>query len=237
MKDGRLPLDGAHGNAVSIAFLLNSEFPNGIPGVHLTGDNLNLADAQTENSILDRWAKVAGFGGPMARFDKGVVMSTRLGASIDFRRGSFEESLIAGFSWWEDQFRWVTGDASVRLRRESGALVVTAYAPIDELRRKLPGFKAIDVAVEIDGSPAGRFSINRTALLQYRIDIPHRFTTTGDLSVVSLRPDFIWHGRDMDPRSLDDRDLSFALQAIGFEGAGCTPPAAAPALLDRASPD
>jgi hypothetical protein len=75
----------------------------------------------------------------------------------------------------------------------------------------------IGVAVDLDGLQIGQFSIGQSAVLQHRIANPLPCTQPGAMSVVTLRPNFIWHARDINPGSFDDRDLSFALETIGFE--------------------
>jgi len=215
LKDGRLPLDGAHLNTVSIVSLIYSMQPGGIRGVQF-GTALGESEEQDENSILAHWAVRAGFGAPVVRLTNGIMANTKQEEPVDFGRRSFEEALVEGFSWWEKPFRWVTGDASLRLRSECGGLVITAYAPIDELRRKFPGLRSIDVAVSLNNLQVGRFSITQSAVSRYLVP-PGSCSQPGTVTVVGLRPSFIWHARDINANSFDDRDLSFALEAIRFE--------------------
>ena len=41
--------------------------------------------------------------------------------------------------------------------------------------------------------------------------------TPGSTVVVTLTSDVVWHARDFFPQSLDERDFSIALFAIGFD--------------------
>jgi hypothetical protein len=102
-------------------------------------------------------------------------------------------------------------EATVRLERAPGALVVSAYAPADKLG-------PVTVRVAVDSLPAGAFTIGKAGLNEYRVPCPPEAARGGGPALVTLRADRVWHGRDIDPRSLDERDLSIAISFIGFEG-------------------
>jgi hypothetical protein len=216
LRDGRVPLDGAHRNSASLAFLIYSEFPHGIKGLRLANTPISERDAQIENSILDRWALAAGFGKPVACLESGVLTSIRASSRIDFQRGSFEEFIGSGFSWWEGTFRWITGEAKLRLQPADGDLVIRVCAPLDQLRRKFPLLHAIHVKVKLNGDTAGEFSITAPDIRDFRLKVASQLARREGPIMVELQPDLIWHSRDLDPSSLDDRDLSFALFSIGF---------------------
>jgi hypothetical protein len=154
-----------------------------------------------QNAILKGWP---------ARVENGRLESTRTGSRIDFGEGSMEESLVSGFSWWEKPFRWMGAEGTVRLRRAPGAVVISACAPVEKLG-------AIRVRVTVDSLPAGSFTIGEPALRQYRVQVPPEAAPGGGPALVTLRADRVWHGRDIDPRSLDERDLSIAISSIGIE--------------------
>lgn len=200
-----VPLDGLHKNAAALTFLIYSEFPHGIEGVQLTSRPVPQVDAEVENGMLDRWAAAAG-----------VPASLHGNSRIDFRQASFEEFLVSGFSWWEGLFRWTTGEATLRLERADGDLVIRAYAPVGGLRQRFPALREIHVRVGVDAAASGEFSIATSNIEEYRIAAPGQPSRRRGPVVITLQPDFIWHARDLDTRSLDDRDLSFALLSIGF---------------------
>jgi hypothetical protein len=201
LTDGPVPLDGVHRNAVSLAFLIYSEYPRGLDNVRLCAGPVFGADAEFQNAILKGWP---------ARVENGRLESTRTGSRIDFGEGSMEESLVSGFSWWEKPFRWMGAEGTVRVRRGPGAVVISACAPVEKLG-------AIRVRVTVDSLPAGSFTIGEPALRQYRVLVPPEAARGGGRALVTLRADRVWHGRDIDPRSLDERDLSIAISSIGIE--------------------
>jgi hypothetical protein len=189
LTDASIPIDGAHKNAVTLAFLIYSEYPRGIPGVRLVRGPLDAQQAGIENSLLKPWMRAAS-------------------SDINFKEGSYEENLISGFSWWEAPFRWIAGSASLHLIAAPGDLVITAYAPVDELHRP------IHVTVRVDDMPAGSFTITTPGVHDYRLQSPT--LAPGTTANITLTSDVVWHARDIFPQSLDERDLSIALTAIGF---------------------
>ena len=142
-----------------------------------------------ENSLLKPWVR-----NPSSR--------------IDFKDASYEEDLISGFSWWEAPFRWMGGSASLHLITAPGDLVVSAYAPVDQLHRP------IHILVTINDRAAGVFSITTGGVHEYHLRPPN--LAAGAMADITLSSDVVWHARDIFPDSLDDRDLSIAISAIGF---------------------
>ena len=74
--------------------------------------------------------------------------------------------------------------------------------------------RAIHLSVTINGQPAGAFAITSDGLHEYRLKPPP--IAPGSMANITLTSDFVWHARDILPQSLDDRDLSIAISAIGF---------------------
>jgi hypothetical protein len=179
----------ARDNSLTLAFLIYSEYPRGIPGVRLVQQPLSPSQAAIENSLLAGWA-------------------ARPTARIDFKDASYEENLDSGFSWWEPPFRWMSGRGSLHLTAAPGDLVISAYAPVDQLRR------TIHVTVTVNGEAVGEFAIGAPGAHDYRLKMP--VLTPGSLVSITLISDFVWHARDIFPQSLDDRDLSVAISSIGF---------------------
>jgi hypothetical protein len=175
LSDASIPIDGSHLNSLSLAFLIYSEYPNGIPGVRL------VRQAAIEKS---------------------------LSSHIDFKVRSFEENLTSGFSWWEAPFRWMGERASLHLIVAPGDLVISAYAPVDQLHR------SIHVTVKVNDRPAGTFAITAPGVHEYHLQPPA--IAPGSTANITLTSDFVWHARDIFPDSFDDRDLSIAISAIGF---------------------
>jgi hypothetical protein len=175
LDDALIPLDGARNNAVTLAFLIYSEYPRGIPGVRL------VRHAATENSPWSR---------------------------IDFKARSYEENLTSGFSWWEAPFRWMGERASLHLIAAPGDLVISAYAPVDQLHR------AIHMRVTVNGRSIGGFAITAPGVHEYRLQPPA--LAAGSTANITLTSDFVWHARDIFPDSFDERDLSIAVSAVGF---------------------
>jgi len=196
LTDAPIPFDGAHKNTLTLAFLIYSEYPRGIPGVRFVRQPLDAQQAAIENSLLSRWARPAS-------------------SRIDFKEGSYEEDLTSGFSWWEAPFRWMGARASLHLIAAPGDLVITAYAPVDQLRRP------IHVSVTINDRPAGSLAITSGGVHDYHLQPPP--LAPGTAANITLTSDVVWHARDILPQSLDERDLSIALSAIGF-----APPLASP---------
>lgn len=185
LTDVPIPLDGARYNSVTLAFLIYSQYPHGIPGVQF----VQQPTASLEKSLLSGW-------------------TARGSSRIDFKDASYEEALTSGFSWWDPPFRWMSSSGSLHLIAAPGDLVVSAYAPVDQLHRP------IHVGVTINGQPAGTFAITSAGLHEYRLQPPPM--APGSPANISLTSDFVWHARDILPQSLDDRDLSIAISAIGF---------------------
>jgi len=189
LADAPIPLDGARNNSLKLAFLIYSEYPHGMSGVRLVQQPLSPPQAAIENSLLNGW-------------------TARPSSQIDFRNASYEAALTSGLSWWDAPFRWMSGSGSLHLIAAPGDLVVSAYAPVDQLHR------AIHVSVTINGQPAGTFAITSAGVHEYHVQPPA--IASGSIANITLTSDFVWHARDILPQSLDDRDLSIALSAIGF---------------------
>jgi hypothetical protein len=208
LTDAPIPIDGARGNALTLAFLIYSEYPQGIPGVRLVRESINAEQASIENLLLNRWAASAGLPASPACVEDGRLQPIRASSRIDFQNASYEEALVSGFSWWEAPFRWMRARASLRLIAAPGDLVISAYAPVDQLRR------AIHMTVTIDGRPVGVFAITAPGVHDYRLQPPAM--TYGAPANITLSSDLIWHARDILPQSFDERDLSIAVSAIGL---------------------
>ena len=176
LADRRIPLDGARNNSVTLAFLIYSEYPRGIAGVHV------VKQPAAESLATSR---------------------------IDFKNASYEEALTSGFSWWEPPFRWMGASGSLHLSAAPGDLVISAYAPVDQLHR------TIHVTVTVNGKAIGKLAISQTGTLDYRLEMP--VLTPGSTVNITLTSDFVWHARDIFPDSFDERDLSIALSAVGFD--------------------
>jgi hypothetical protein len=176
LTDRSIAMDGANMNALTLAFLVYSEYPHGIPGVSF------VHGPAIENSLLKPF--------------------------INFKQHSYQEDLISGFSWWEPPFRWIGGRASLHLIAAPGDLVVSAYAPVDQLHRP------IHVSVSINDHDTGGFTIADAGVHEYRL--PPAVLAPGTAANITLTSDFVWHARDIFPQSLDERDLSIAISAIGF---------------------
>jgi hypothetical protein len=189
LSDASIPMDGAHLNAVTLAFLIYSEYPHGIPGVSLVKGPLDAQQTAIENSLLKPWARAAS-------------------SSINFKEGSYEENLTSGFSWPEPPFRWMGARGSLHLIAAAGDLVITAYAPVDQLRR------TIHVEVAVNGKAVGELAISQPGTHDYRL--PVGSLQPGSTANITLTSDFVWRARDIFPQSLDERDLSIAISAIGF---------------------
>ena len=176
-------------NALTLAFLVYSEYPHGIPGVGFVHGPLDAQQAAIESSLLKPWDRAAS-------------------SAINFKQGSYQEDLTSGFSWWEPPFRWMAGRASLHLIAAPGDLVISAYAPVDQLHRP------IHVTVTVNGKAAGSFTISDSGTHDYRLKMPA--LTPGSTVNITLTSDLVWHARDIFPQSLDERDLSIAVSAIGF---------------------
>jgi len=190
LTDAPIPMDGAHRNALTLAFLVYSEYPRGIPGVRFVRGTTDARQAAIESSLLKPWIRPARTG-------------------IDFKDGSYEEDLISGFSWWEPPFRWMSGRGSLHLIAAPGDLVISAYAPVDQLHGP------IRVSVSIGDRAAGGFKIGAAGVHVYRLQPPA--LPPGTPVNITLTSDTVWHARDILPQSLDERDLSIALSSIGFD--------------------
>jgi hypothetical protein len=208
LTDGAIPIDGALKNSLSLAFLVYSEYPQGIPGVRIVRGPINAQQAAFENASLNRWATAASLPASPACVQNGLLLPVRATSRIDFKNASYEENLGAGFSWWERPFRWMAGHASVHLLSAPGDFVVSAYAPAAQLHRP------IHVSVAINDRPAGGFTIGDESVHDYHLQPPT--LPPGTAVDIALTNDFIWHARDIQPQSLDDRILSIAIFAIGF---------------------
>jgi len=220
LSDGPIPIEGALNNQLTLAFALYSEFPHGLPGVHVMQQRIDNTQALLENQLLNKWAASAGLKLMPACVNDGRLEPS-ISSRVDFRKAPYDQNLVSGFSFWEGGFRWTNGHASMQLLRGNGDLTITAFAPIDLLRKKWPHLKQIDTTVEIDGSRVGAFSISDPAVRDYLIAAPAAMPP-GKVNI-TLTSDFVWHARDILPQSLDERDLSIALFAIGFGKPGDSP--------------
>jgi hypothetical protein len=189
LADAKIPFDGAHKNAMTLAFVIYGQYPRGIPGVRLVRGPLDAQHAAVETKLLSPWIRPAG-------------------SRIDFKDASYEEDLDSGFSWWEPPFRWMGGQGSLHLIAAPGPLVISAYAPVDQLHR------AIHVTVAVNGKAIGQFTISDSGTRQYVLKPPE--LTPGTTVTITLTGDTVWHARDLFPDSLDERDLSIAVSTIGF---------------------
>lgn len=189
LTDASIPIDGAHKNAMTLAFLIYGEYPRGIPGVRIVRGPLDLQQSARENSLLKPWARAAS-------------------SRINFKDASYEEDLASGFSWWEPPFRWMTGRGEIHLIAAPGDLVISAYAPVDLLHR------SIDVAVTVNGKAVGQLAISAPGAHDYSFQVPD--LTPGSTADIALESNVVWHARDIFPDSLDERDLSIAIAAIGL---------------------
>src|SRR6202000_3374555 len=118
LSDASIPMDGAHRNALTLAFLIYSGHPGATRDVRLGRGPLTAGQSAIQASLLRPWLRAAT-------------------SRIDFKDGSYEEDLVSGFSWWEAPFRWIGEQASLHLIAAPGDLVVTAYAPIEQLHRPI----------------------------------------------------------------------------------------------------
>lgn len=189
LNDASIPMDGARNNSLTLSFLIYSEYPHGIPGVRVVREPLDAQQAAIEDSLLRPWVRAPS-------------------SHINFKEGSYQEDLTAGFSWWEPPFRWIGGRASLHLIAAPGDLVISAYAPVDQLRRP------IHVTVTVNDRPAGVFAITTSGVHDYLLQPPA--LAPGSVANITLTSDVAWHARDIFPQSLDERDLSIALSSIGF---------------------
>ena len=189
LTDASIPLDGARNNSLTLSFLIYSEYPRGIPGVRFVRGPLDSQQAAVENFLLKPWTRGAS-------------------SSVNFKDASYEEDLTSGFSWWEAPFRWMGPSGSLHLIASPGDLVVSAYAPVDQLHH------VIHVAVTVNDLPEGSFAITMPGMHDYHLQAPS--LPPRSRANITLTSDFVWHARDIFPESLDERDLSIAISAIGF---------------------
>ncbi|MGP0071099.1 MAG: hypothetical protein ACLPWF_04100 [Bryobacteraceae bacterium] len=210
LTDAPIPIDGANKNTLTLAFLIYSEYPRGIPGVRLIDGPLDARGAVIENSILNQWAAA-----PPVCVINGRLQPVRAGSHIDFQKASYEEALTSGFSWWEPPFRWMDERGELHLAAAPGDLVVSAYAPVDQLHQP------IRVTVRVNGRPVGEFVMSTPGPLDYRLHMPE--LKPGSTANITLQSNVVWHARDLLPQSLDERNLSIAILAIGFGDPHQTP--------------
>lgn len=189
LTDELIPIDGAHKNALTPAFLIYSQYPRGIPGVRVVEGPLEARQQAIQDALLRPWSRPTP-------------------SLIDFKEHSYEEDLDSGFSWWEPPFRWMGGRGELNLIAAPGDLVVRAYAPVDKLGRP------VHVAVTVNGAAIDVLAISRPGTAEYRLAVPA--LPGGKRVSITLTSDTVWHARDFFPDSLDDRELSVALSAIGF---------------------
>lgn len=189
LSDASIPMDGAHKNALTLAFLIYSEYPHGIPGVRIVRQPVDAQQGALEDSLLRPWMRGAS-------------------SHINFKDGSYEEDLTSGFSWWEPPFRWMSGRGSLHLIAAPGDLVISAYAPVDQLHRP------IHVTVTANGKGVGELAITEPGTHDYRLNAGA--LTPGEAVEITLTSDIVWHAREIFPQSLDERNLSIALSSIGF---------------------
>ncbi|MFN7997671.1 MAG: hypothetical protein U0Q18_28895 [Bryobacteraceae bacterium] len=206
LADGPLPYGDTYMGEPTLAALLYSEFPKGIPGVRLTRDPIDAAQSAAENALLQDWARAAGMHAVPGKVEDGRLQAN-LSQWVDFGRGAQESAVVSGFSWWEGNFRWMTAHGAVRLAAAPGDLVVQVYAAPEVLRR-VP----IRIRATVNEISAGEFAV-LPGLHEYRLPTA---ITHGREAVVELTASRTWKARDLDPQTLDERELSIALLAIGF---------------------
>ena len=170
LTDASIPMDGARNNSLTLAFLIYSEYPRGIPGVSLVKGPLDAQQTAIESSLLKPWVRAAS-------------------SSINFKEGSYEENLSSGFSWWEPPFRWIGGQASLHLIAAPGDLVISAFAPVDQLHRPM------HVAVTVNGKAVGELAITEPGMHDYRFNAGA--VAPGQPVEITLTSDVVWHARDI----------------------------------------
>lgn len=214
LADGTVPLNDIYLGKPSLAWVIYSEFPKGIPGMQMVKGGLDPAGTAIENGILNEWAERAGLAGPPACVERGSLTVQRP-SWVDFRKNAQEGAVISGFSWWEGNFRWMERRASVRVKPAAGNLAIIAYAPLDRLRQRWPALQGISLKVKLDGKRAGEFMVRDAGIQEYGLT---GHPSTGPAAEVELSSDFTWKARDLDPESFDERELSVAILAVGFRG-------------------
>jgi len=66
----------------------------------------------------------------------------------------------------------------------------------------------------VNGQSLGAFDIKTAGVHDYHLPPPG--LPPGTTANITLSSDVVWHARDIFPQSLDDRNLSIAVSAIGF---------------------
>jgi hypothetical protein len=102
----------------------------------------------------------------------------------------------------------MTAQGSLHLIAAPGDLLISADAPVDQLHR------TIHVSVTVNDQPAGAFAITTAGIRDYPLQPPA--LAPGTPADIVLPSDVVWHARDIFPQSLDERNLSIAISAIGF---------------------
>ena len=74
--------------------------------------------------------------------------------------------------------------------------------------------RTIHVTVTVNDRPAGAFAITTAGLRDYHLEPPALAPSTP--ATIVLTSDTVWHAREIFPQSLDERNLSIAISAIGF---------------------
>jgi len=66
----------------------------------------------------------------------------------------------------------------------------------------------------VNGKAVGELAITEAGTHDYRLNAGA--LTPGKAAEITLTSDVVWHARDIFPQSLDERNLSIAIAAIGF---------------------
>jgi hypothetical protein len=218
LSDGGIPFDGVHKDRIAFSTLFFAEFPKGVPGVKwLYGEpGIPSIDASVENQLLDEWSQAFGTASPVCVVN-GTLQDVRAIGWVDFGKGAFDHAIVRGFHAWERPFRWMTRSGTVRLKGDGGALVIRAQAPLSLLRKKWPDLRSLRAEVHVDSRWVGEITITREEEQEFHISLPaetqSRLSPTHPIDV-TLRSELTWTGADV--HITDDRELSLALDAIGF---------------------
>ena len=219
LVDGPIPFDGVHKDAISLACLFFTQYPQGLPGVRLTSSRLDPENARIQNLIFDEWSEKVGVPASPVCVEDGGLQDIGAVSWIDFGKGSFERAVVSGFHAREGKHRWTSSSASVRLIPAGSTLVIRAYAPIELLRSKWPHLEALQATVQVNGSPAGAIQVSSAEEQEFHVPVPAALLSRSSGRpevVVTLVTAMVWHGVDLKPPLADERHLGLAVTAIGF---------------------
>jgi hypothetical protein len=223
--DTALWFPDVHNGKVSSSLLLYG-IGRGIPELRLGGTKVDSRDERLLNPVLDRWALQIREAVPYLSIVNGSVVDAHLHNVADFREDARDQFVASGFYGREGSGRWMGPRGELRLTMTSRQLSLSLAAPVDLLRRRVPGLRGIELEVAcVDEMTGITISLGTIAVTGSQIEA-HTLDASPFLRgfgagrkvrlVMVAGPS--WRPIDVLPGSTDTRLLTVQVFRAAFDG-------------------